>query len=134
MMDAMHSCPADDLLVQRLAVAAEATAHPMCLAAQPHLADALLASIRAGISQEHADWWASTGQVRVTGYLNDRLCSDPAVSMWASAVAMHASIACGLPVDDDHEVDVAEWAMLTVAWDAGRRDQPVHKLLEGDSP
>ena len=132
MMGGVTGCPADDPLVQRLAAAVEATANPMVLVTQPDLAAAALVSMRVGVSQEQADWWARTGQVRVTGWLNDTIGSDSAVNMWAAACVMHASIAADLPVDDDHEVDIADWAALAVAWDAGRRDVPLSQSFGQD--
>lgn len=116
-----------DLDPARYARAVAATANPADLAVFPDLDVLIRGLLRHGISQEHQDWWARTGQVRVVGNIVDSTQCGGADAVEAAVAVMYAWIVLGRPVDDKHEVDMYEWARAAVVWQAGRDLKPVYK-------
>lgn len=109
----------DEAAIARFALAVEATAPPVDLAACPRLAEAVCALSDVGVSQRVADWWYTTGKACAGLAIDDTQC-DTSNAGYATAAVMYARLVLGRRLDDtDSIVDAAK---LALAWDAGRRD------------
>lgn len=119
----------------RYAHAVVSTANPLDLATRPDLEESIKLLLKAGVSEEHSDWWHRTGKIRVAGNVIDTTQCARRAAMEAVAAVMHARILLSQPVDDAHEVDVYEWAVRAVVWQSGRDLTPVYRDIfeEGDS-
>lgn len=105
--------------IARFAVAVEAVAPPVDLAACPRLGEAICALSDIGVSQEVADWWYTVGKACAGLVIDDTQC-DTADAGYATAAVMYARLVLGHPLENTDAI--VESAKLALAWDAGRRD------------
>lgn len=107
-----------------------ATSHPARLIATFDLKAAVLAQVDAGMTNEQADWWFTTG-CACAGLVIDDLQCDPGHAEWATAACVYARMSCGEPLTDTDGLIVE--AKLAVAWDAGRSGNPTAEPIGGIS-